>query len=91
MVANKISKASTAALVGVSKMVAIDYSGGDVVLSEVSRGLGVNVDGTVVLTLEDAPTVSVTRVVLAGMDYAWRVHTIKNAGTTAGLGLTALY
>ncbi|TCL70634.1 hypothetical protein [Rhizobium sp. BK251] len=91
MAANKISKNSIAVLAGASKMVAIDYSGGDVPLAEVSRGLGANADGTVVMTLEDAPTTNVTRVVKAGTDYAWRVHTIRNSGTTAALGLYALY
>lgn len=91
MVANRTSKNNVAVLAGTSRQVVIDYSGGDAVLAEVSRGLGVNVDGTVAMTLEDAPTTVVTRTVVAGMDYAWRVHTIKNSGTTAGLGLYALY
>ena len=91
MVANRTSKNNVAVLAGTSRQVAIDYSGGDVVLAEVSRGLGANVDGTVAMTLEDDRTTVVTRTVIAGMDYAWRVHTIKNSGTTPGLGLFALY
>lgn len=91
MVANSISRDSIRVLAGISRMVAVDYSAGDVALAEVSRALSCNVDGTVVMTLEDAPATSITRVMIAGQDYAWRVHTIKNSGTTAGMGIHALY
>lgn len=73
---------------GVRRQVGIDYSGGDVTIP-VTNGLSCNVEGTVVF--EDAAGNQATRFMLAGLDYPWEVTKIINAGTTAAMGLNALY
>lgn len=73
---------------GVRRQIAIDYSGGDRVIDR-TNGLACNVDGTVVF--RDAAGNSVTRAMLAGVDYPWEVTQITNSGTTADMGIYALY
>jgi hypothetical protein len=91
MVANVKSKSSIESLAGISSMVAVDYSGGDVVLARISRTLSCNVSGTVVLIMEDDGSTTSTRFMNAGQDYPWRVKTVKNSGTTVGMGIYAGY
>lgn len=90
MVANPIAKGSTAALGGISSMVAIDYSAGDAALAVVPRAIHVNVDGTAVVRLEDASADS-TLVLNAGQVYPYRVKIVRNSGTTASMGIYACY
>lgn len=90
MVANPISKTSIEYISGLTRSVAVDYSGGDVTLAVVSRSLSCNVAGTVVLRMAN-DTADITRYMLAGVDYPWAVKTVKNAGTTAGMGINAGY
>ena len=89
MVANTKSRSSVENLANLSGMVAVDYSGGDAVLASVSRSLSCNVSGTVALIMEDGTEPS--RLMLAGIDYAWRVKTVKQTGTTVGMGIYAGY
>jgi hypothetical protein len=90
MVANPVSKNSIQYIAGLTRSVAVDYSGGDVNLAVVSRSLSCNVAGTVVLRMAD-DTADITRYMLAGVDYPWAVKTVKNAGTTVGMGINAGY
>lgn len=90
MVANPISKNSVQYIAGLTKNVAVDYSGGDQTLAVVSRSLSANVAGTVVLRMAD-DTADITRYMQAGIDYPWAVKLIRNSGTTAGMGLVAGY
>lgn len=90
MVANKVSRNSVEFLAGIQSMIAVDYSGGDVTLARVSRGLSCNVSGTVVMRLE-ADGADVTRYMNAGQDYPWNVKIIRNSGTTASMGIYACY
>jgi hypothetical protein len=90
MVANKTSRSSVEFLAGIQDMIAIDYSGGDVTLARVSRSLGCNVSGTVVMRLEGG-SADVTRYMNAGQDYPWNVKIVRNSGTTASMGLYAGY
>lgn len=90
MVANSISRSSIQYQSGLTSDIAVDYSGGDVNLAKVCRSLSCNVAGTVVLRFAD-DAVDVTRYMLAGVDYAWAIKTIRNVGTTAGMGINAGY
>lgn len=73
---------------GVRRQVAVDYSGGDAAIP-VTNGLACNVDGTVVFL--DAAGNTVTRAMLAGVDYPWEVQQVNNSGTDVGMGIYALY
>lgn len=73
---------------GVARQVAVDYSGGDVVVAR-TNGLSCNVDGTVVFL--DSAGNAVTRYMIAGQDYPWEVTQVNNSGTDASMGIYALY
>jgi hypothetical protein len=73
---------------GVRRQVAVDYSGGNVALAK-TNGLSCNVAGTVVFL--DAAGNAVTRYMEAGRDYPWEVTQVNNSGTTASMGIYALY
>lgn len=90
MVASPVAKGSIEGISSISRMVAIDYSGGDVTLATVSRTLSCNTAGTVVLRCA-GDSADVTRTMLAGVDYAWAVKLVRNSGTTASMGLVAGY
>lgn len=90
MVANPVSRTSIQYISGLTKSVAVDYSSGDATLAVISRSLSCNVAGTVVLRMAD-DTVDITRYMQAGIDYPWAVKVVRNAGTTAGMGLNAGY
>ena len=90
MVANPVARNSIEFLAGIRDMVAVDYSGGDATLAKVSRTLSCNVAGTVVMRLEGGSS-DVTRVMQAGVDYAWNVKIVRNSGTTASMGIYAGY
>jgi hypothetical protein len=90
MVANPVSKNSIQYIAGLTRSVAVDYSSADVNLTVVSRSLSCNVAGTVVLRMAD-DTADITRYMLAGVDYPWAVKTVKNVGTTVGMGINAGY
>lgn len=74
---------------GVRRQVAVDYSSGDVELDGISNGLACNVEGTVVFL--DAVGNTVTRYMEPGRDYPWEVSQVNNSGTTASMGIYALY
>lgn len=90
MVANPIAKASIENLSGASKMAASVYSSVDHTFDPVPRGIHVNVDGTAVVRLED-DTADRSLILKAGQTYWYRVKTIRNAGTTAGMGIFGIY
>ena len=73
---------------GVRRQVSVDYSSGNATVTK-TNGLSCNVSGTVVFL--DAAGNSVTRYMEAGRDYPWEVTQITNSGTTAGMGINALY
>lgn len=73
---------------GVRRQVAVDYSSGNVPL-KTTNGLSCNVAGTVVFL--DAAGNTVTRYMDPGRDYPWEVTQVNNSGTTAGMGIYALY
>lgn len=90
MAANPISKNSVASLGGASSMVAADYSSGDHTFAVVPRGIHVNAAGTAVVRLED-DTADRSLVLNAGQLYPYRVHIVRNSGTTASMGIFGIY
>lgn len=73
---------------GVRRQVAVDYSAGNATFPK-TNGLSCNVTGTVVFL--DAAGNTVTRLMEPGRDYPWEVTQVNNSGTTAGMGIYALY
>lgn len=73
---------------GVRRQIAVDYSSGNVALAR-TNGLACNVEGTVVFL--DAAGNTVTRFMEPGRDYPWEVTQVNNSGTTASMGIYALY
>ena len=73
---------------GVRRQLPLDYSAGDV-SAGLTNGLSCNVAGTVVF--KDGVGNTVTRAMLAGVDYCWEVTVILNSGTTPGMGIYGLY
>jgi len=90
MVANPISRSSTQALTGFSSFVAVNYSGGDVTLTTVCRGVVCSTSGTLVCRMED-DSADVTLYLNAGQPYPYRIKIVRNSGTTASMGLYAGY
>ena len=90
MTANPIGKNTVENLSGAGKTEVADYSAGDHNFSVTTRGIHVNVDGTAVVVFEGDGTSTRSLVLLAGAVYPYRIKTIKNSGTTAGMGITGL-
>lgn len=89
MTANPIGKNTVENLSGASKTELADYSSADHDFSVTTRAIHVNVDGTAVVVFEgDSTTRSL--VLVGGMTYPYRLKTIKNSGTTAGMGILGL-
>lgn len=90
MVANPIARGTIQELGGISKVVAVDYSVSDVTLAVVPRAIHVNAAGTAIVRFEDDSTDS-TIVLNAGQMYPYRIKIVRNSGTTASMGIKALY
>ncbi|KAA3527061.1 hypothetical protein GOZ96_04805 [Agrobacterium vitis] len=92
MAANPIATSSVENLSGASSMVDADYSSADYTFPVIPRAIHVNAAGTAVVTLEgEISSVTHALVLNAGQTYPYRVKTIKNSGTTAGMGIRGIY
>ena len=89
MVANPTSKSSVENLSGSGKTELADYSGGNFNFATVPRGIHVNVDGTLVVRFEgDSSDRSL--VLFGGQYYPYRIKSITQSGSTAGMGIIGL-
>jgi len=90
MVANPIARGSVQSLGGVTSFVAIDYSGADVTLTRIPRGIVCSTAGTLVCRMAD-DTTDTTLFLNAGQIYPYAISIVRKIGTTSSMGLYAGY
>ncbi|PZU22217.1 MAG: hypothetical protein DI589_12090 [Shinella sp.] len=90
MTANPIGKNTVENLSGASKTELADYSSADYNFTVTTRAIHVNVDGTASVVFEGDGATARSLVLVGGVTYPYRLKTIKNSGTTAGMGILGL-